>query len=260
MKKLLCVMLPILILFSSCETLDNLTESIKGLFSGDKKTEDSSDEQKGTKISTPKYKRENIDTTIWDLSVLDTARDVEYMDDIEKDVVLEMNMARTNPKKYAELYIEPRTKKFNGKIYGGNLQTNEGVAVVNECIKFMNNQKSLSVLLPSKGLTLAAKDHANTQSLTDKTGHTGTDGSDPFKRMKKYGLYTTAGENISYGSKTAREIVVSLLIDDGVKSRGHRKNIMNKDFKTTGIGFANKHKLYGCECVLDYAGEYIEKE
>ena len=63
----------------------------------------------------------------------------------------------------------------------------------------MNNQKSLSVLLPSKGLTLAAKDHANTQSLTDKTGHTGTDGSDLFKRMKKYGSYSTAGKNISYG-------------------------------------------------------------
>ena len=42
MKKLLCVMLPILILFSSCETLDNLTESINELFSGDKKTEDCS--------------------------------------------------------------------------------------------------------------------------------------------------------------------------------------------------------------------------
>ena len=260
MKKLLCVMLPILILFSSCETLDNLTESINELFSGDKKTEDSSYEQKGTKISTPKYKRENIDTTIWDLSVLDTARDVEYMDDIEKDVVLEMNMARTNPKKYAELYIEPRTKKFNGKNYGGNLQTNEGVAVVNECIKFMNSQKSLSTLTPSKGLTRAAKDHANSQSLTDKTGHDGTDGSDPFTRMKRYGSYKTAGENISYGSKSAREIVVTLLIDDGVKSRGHRKNIMNKDFKTTGVGFANKHKLYGCECVLDYAGDYTEKE
>ena len=79
-----------------------------------KKTEDSSD-QKGTKISTPKYKRENVDTTIWDLSLLDTARDVDYMDDIEKDVVLEMNMARTNPKKYAELYIEPRTKKLMEK-------------------------------------------------------------------------------------------------------------------------------------------------
>ena len=119
MKKLSLVMLALLFLFTSCETLDNLSESISGIFSGDKKTTEDSSESKGTKISTPKYKRENIDTTIWDLSVLDTAREVNYMDDIEKDVVLEMNMARTNPKKYAELYIEPRTKKFNGKIYGG---------------------------------------------------------------------------------------------------------------------------------------------
>lgn len=257
MKKLFIVLFSALLLFTSCETLDNIGQSITDLFSGDKDTQDTSG---STKISAPKYKRENIDTTIWDLSVLDTARDVDYMDDIEKDVVLEMNMARTNPKKYAELYIEPRTKKFNGKIYGRNLQTNEGVAVVNECIKFMNSQKSLSTLTPSKGLTRAAKDHANTQSLTDKTGHDGTDGSNQFTRMKRYGSYKTAGENISYGSKSAREIVVTLLIDDGVKSRGHRKNIMNKDSKTTGVGFANKHKLYGCECVLDYAGDYTEKE
>ena len=56
------------------------------------------------------------------------------------------------------------------------------------------------------------------------------------------------------------EIVVSLLIADGVKSRGHRKNIMSKDFKTTGIGFAAQHKKYGCECVLDFADDFIEKE
>lgn len=257
MRKLSVLFLSFLFLFTSCETLDNLGDSISNLFSGDKETEKK--EEPGTKIAAPKTKRETVDISIWDLSVLDTARDADYMADIEKDVILEMNMARSNPAKYAELYIQPRTKKFNGKIYGGNLQTNEGVAVVNECIKFMQTQKPLTLLNPSKGLTQAAKDHANTQSLTDKTGHTGTDGSDPFKRMKKYGSYKTAGENISYGSKTAREIVVTLLIDDGVKSRGHRKNIMNKDFDVAGVGFANKHKLYGCECVLDYAGQYVEK-
>lgn len=257
MRKLSVLFFSFLFIFTSCETLDNLGDSISNLFSDDKETEKK--EEQGTKISAPKYKRENIDTTIWDLSVLDTARDADYMDDIEKDVILEMNMARTNPVKYAELYIEPRVKKFNGKIYGGNLQTNEGVTVVNECIKYMKAQKKLPLLYPSKGLTQAAKDHANTQCLTDQTGHTGTDGSDPFKRMNRYGSYKTAGENISYGSKTAREIVVTLLIDDGVKSRGHRKNIMNKDFDAAGIGFANKHKLYGCECVLDYAGKYVEK-
>ncbi len=228
--------------------------SIKESLKKDSKKEDAS-------AKTSKSKRENVDESVWDLSVLDTARDVEFMDEIEKDVVLEMNMARSNPKKYAELYIEPRIKKFNGKLYGGKLQTVEGADVVKECVQFMSNHKPLPALSPSKGLTRAAKDLADTQSLTNQTGHTGPDGSDPFARMKRYGSCTgSSGENVSYGSKTAREIVVTLLIDDGVKSRGHRKNIMNKDYTATGVGFANTHKLYGCECVLDFAASYQEKE
>lgn len=239
--------------------------SIKDKFGSFKESlkKDTKNDDKSTKSSktNSKYKRENVDETVWDLSVLDTARDADYMDEIEKDVVLEMNMARSNPKQYAELYLEPRVKRFKGKLYDGYYQTNEGADVVNECIKFMKGHSSLAVLSPSKGLTRAAKDHAETQSLTDQAGHTGTDGSDPFTRMKRYGSYKrTAGENISYGSKSAREIVVVLLIDDGVKSRGHRKNIMSRDFKTTGIGFAGQHKSFGCECVLDFADDYKEKE
>ncbi len=235
---------------------DSLKDAIKKERNA-KKT--SGKEDKSGKAS--KYKRENVDTKIWDLSILDTARDVDYMDEIEKDIVLEMNMARSNPAKYAELYIEPRIKKFNGKTYGGKVVTNEGAEVVAECVKFMNSHKSLSVLMPSKGLTQAAKDHADSQSLTDQIGHTGTDGSDPFARMKRYGsLNGASGENVSYGSKSAREIVVTLLIDDGVKSRGHRKNIMSKVYTHTGVGFAGSHKAYGCECVLDFASGYKEKE
>lgn len=247
---------------SAGKKFDSLKEAIKKEANKESKKGSGKETGKDSKSSKgSKYKRENVDTEIWNLSVLDTARDVDYMDEIEKDIVLEMNMARSNPQKYAELYIEPRIKKFNGNVYGGKIRTNEGVEVVNECIKFMNTHKPLPVLLPSKGLTWAAKDHADSQSLTDQSGHTGIDGSDPFTRMKRYGSFNgTSGENISYGSKTAREIVVTLLIDDGVKSRGHRKNIMNKDFKMTGVGFANQHKLFGCECVLDFANGYVEKE
>ena len=239
---------------SFSEKFGSFKESLKNAPKGEGKSAKSA--------KTPsKYKREPVDETLWDLSALDTARDADYMGEIEKDVVLEMNMARSNPKKYAELYIEPRIKKFNGKTYGGNLLTFEGADVVKECVKFMNGHKSLPVLAPSKGLTRAAKDHADTQSLSGQTGHTGTDGSDPFTRMERYGSYTgSAGENISYGSKTAREIVVTLLIDDGVKSRGHRKNIMSTEFTHTGVGFAGTHKAYGCECVLDFARSYKEKE
>lgn len=231
-----------------------------------KKKEKTSRDSKSNKDSSSAAKKstneqETVDTSIWDLSVLDTARDVDYMEEIEKDVVLEMNMARSNPRKYAELYIEPRIKEFNGKTYGGMLLTFEGADVVRECVKFMSSQKSLPSLLPSKGLTRAAKDLSDTQSRTNQTGHTAPDGSDPFQRMKRYGSYSgTAGENVSYGSKSAREIVVSLLIDDGVTSRGHRKNILSKGYTVTGIGFAGTHKAYGCECVLDFADGYKEKE
>lgn len=254
MKKSVIILVGILMLFSSCETLDNLTSQL--FQTGDSEKISDSGE---VKVKQPRYTKDKIDTTIWDLSILDTARDVDYMFEVEKNVVLEMNMVRSNPKKYAEMYIEPRTKRFSGNIYNGNLMTNEGVSVVNECIKFMSSQKSLPILKPSKGLTQAAKDHSTTQSLTDKTGHDGTDGSDPFERMKRYGTFSTAGENIDYGATSAREIVVSLLIDDGVKSRGHRKNIMNKSFLTVGVGYADKHKKYGAECVIDYAGTYQEK-
>ena len=174
-------------------------------------------------------------------------------------VILEMNKARTNPALYAELYISPRTKKFDGKVYNGSLMTNEGVAVVNECISFMKKTKSLSVLTPEKGLSLAAQQHSSTQGETDQIGHTGVDGSDPFTRIKKYGTFKTAGENIDYGATNGRDIVVQLLIDDGVSSRGHRKNIMNKDFSSSGVGFTKKHKLYGSVCVITYAGGYAEK-
>ena len=199
------------------------------------------------------------DSDKWEIAALDTARGLDYLSDLEKDVILEMNKARSNPALYAELYIEPRIKKFSGKVYNGMIETHEGAAVVNECVAFMKSAKPLPVFSAAKGLSLAAQTHATTQGETEQTGHTGVDGSSPFTRIERYGTYRTAGENIDYGAANARDAVVDLLIDDGVSSRGHRKNIMNKDFSFTGVGFSKKHKLYGSVCVITFAGGYAEK-
>lgn len=229
--------------FFSCATLDKLNEFSANM---NKKSEESTSNK-------------NLDADKWDIATLDTARTADYLSTVEKDVILEMNKARTNPSLYAELYITPRTKKFDGKVYNGTLMTNEGVAVVNECISYMKKAKALPVLNPEKGLSLAAQQHSSTQGETDQTGHTGVDGSTPFTRIEKYGTYKTAGENISYGAMSGRDIVVQLLIDDGVSSRGHRKNIMNKDFSSSGVGYTKKHKTYGSVCVITYTGGYSEK-
>lgn len=230
-------------LFFSCATMDKISEFSASM---NRKIESSTSSK-------------NQDTEKWDIAALDTARNLDYLSTVEKDVVLEMNKARSNPALYAELYIAPRVKKFNGKIYNGSLRTNEGAAVVNECVSYMKRAKPLPVFAPQKGLSLAAQRHSSTQGETAQTGHTGVDGSTPFTRIEKYGSYRTAGENISYGPTSGRDIVVQLLVDDGVASRGHRKNIMNKDFSSTGVGFTKKHRTYGSVCVITYAGEYKEK-
>lgn len=204
------------------------------------------------------------DNENWNIALLDTARTVDYLSEIEKDVILEMNKARSNPKKYAEHYLVPFAKRFrsNGTYMKGNItmMTNEGVDAVNECIKEMSMKRAVEILKPAKGLSLAAQSHATSQAKTGQLGHNGTDGSTPFTRIKKHGTYRTAGENIAYGSKSGQEIVINLLVDDGVKNRGHRKNILNPEFTQTGVGYAEGHKTYEAECVITYAGGYEERK
>jgi len=206
--------------------------------------------------------REDPDAANWDIAALDTAANADYLTGLEKDVVLEMNKVRTNPKKYSELYIQPRLKYFNGNRYSVpgqiTLVTQEGAAAVNDCINALNRASSVGILKPEKGLSLAAKDHAIDQSKTGQTGHNSSDGSTPEVRMKRYGVFSgswTYGENISYGDATGRNIVCSLLIDDGVSNRGHRTNIMNKAFTQIGAG-SDTHKQYRTSCTIDYANGY----
>jgi len=73
-------------------------------------------------------------------------------------------------------------------------------------------------------------------------------------RMDRHGKRQgMVGENISYGSHTGKDVLLQLLIDDGVQSRGHRTNIFNEAFKVVGIA-SGMHKTFGSATVFDYAG------
>ena len=86
------------------------------------------------------------------------------------------------------------------------------------------------------GLARAAADHVRDTGRRGLIGHTGSDGSDLTKRIARYGTWSgEIGEEISYGIHGAREVIVDLLIDDGVATRGHRKSLLNPRWRHVGI-------------------------
>ena len=193
------------------------------------------------------------DSPQWDIAKLNTGQAASYLSPLEKEVLLELNKARSNPKLYANLYIEPMLRYFDGKLdTRNNIETNEGVKAVKDCIAQLKRTAKMDLLSPDQELSKAALRHTSQQSKTRETGHDSPNGETFEYRLRKIKFSNTA-ECISYGESEARGIVVSLLVDDGVPSRGHRNIILNPRYSSVGIA-AGSHKVYSNMCTIDFGG------
>ena len=76
--------------------------------------------------------------------------------------------------------------------------------------------------------------------------------------FSRYGVVAQGwAENIAYGQRSARAIVMALIVDDGVRGRGHRKNIFNPNYNVAGAAYG-PHARYGSVCSIDFASGYAE--
>ena len=184
----------------------------------------------------------------------------DYLSAVERDVLDELNHARTDPQGYAGFLSEMKPYfKGNRLVRPGKpvLITHEGVAAVDEAIEFLQSTRPVDALRPSKGLSKAARMHVEDQQ-NGEMGHTGSDGSQPWDRMSRYGTWQDGvAENISYGGYSARGVVIQLIVDDGVPGRGHRTNIFNPTYRFAGVG-CGAHARFHDMCVIDFAARYAD--
>jgi uncharacterized protein YkwD len=203
---------------------------------------------------------------------LNTARNCGYMSTEEREMIYEINLVRSHPLLYIG-FLEPLLKEANqtlkdyGKGYknysirttfstknGKTIETTdtlwhyvneEKVKAISSLIHDLKKLKPLSILKPDTGIYKAATKHVNDQVIHDwKLIHTGSDGSQPWDRIIKFSPSMSFGnENIagnSYRIVTPRDIVIQLLIDDGIEGYGHRYNLLDPAWTHA----ACKHDLY----------------
>ncbi|MDE2159019.1 MAG: hypothetical protein KGJ30_08845 [Burkholderiales bacterium] len=157
----------------------------------------------------------------------------------ETALLAEINRARTAPAAYARVLARrldalqaDGTFVADGR-RGGTL---EGRPAIEKAVAALTAQAPLPALAGSACLSDAAREHVAEQRPAGGSGHLGRDGSHPSDRATRH-LSGTAycGEDLGYGFRDPAEIVALLLIDDGVPSRGHRANLLNRDFRSVGL-------------------------
>lgn len=153
-----------------------------------------------------------------------TAEHSIYHTDFEKEFILLMNLARTNPKVLCSFI----THRYDSSLW--------------KQLPLITFDSSRLILKSSYGLHLSARVHAKKSGRMGTMGHQNID-----RRINLFNFYFkqgTYGENCHYsGSSHPLLHFLSLM-----KSRPHFKNIMLVEFNSVGVSF-KPHSKFGVNSV-----------
>jgi len=159
-----------------------------------------------------------------------------------EEVLKIMNEVRTDPQVFLQTRLLPFVKE-------NDLESN---SYAKSLIEELKVAKPKNPLQTSSELEKLARGHALDMGEKGKVGHNSSNGTTFENRVRKKIKTGMIAENCDYGNSEPLEIVMSLLIDDGITSLGHRKNILHPSLNYVGIAI-EKHKTYGMNCVMDFS-------
>ena len=177
-------------------------------------------------------------------------------EEIEKEIFKCHNEIRTSPSSYISK-LKEIMPYFKDEIYHhpleGIMTTYEGVDAIEEAIQYLKSMNPVEELIYSEEISKACRDHIMDIGPKGLTDHIGSDGSNITDRIEKYCEWDgMVAENLDFGFKEGSNILMNMVVDDGVKERCQRRNMFNKEFKYIGIG-VGPHKTFGIGVVIGYA-------
>jgi len=183
-------------------------------------------------------------------------------EELNQNILIEHNRLRTDPQSYIPI-LHKHLDYFKDKILtrpnDNSFQTNEGSSAVEEAIKFLELAKPTYALTFDLRLHTSAKDHILDIGSKGLLSHEGSDGKNVSDRIEKYCEWDgVCIENIEFGAKKAQDIIVSLLVDDGIGSRPHREIMFSNELKYIGVA-SGTHKDYGVATAIDYVSGIRDK-
>ncbi len=175
-------------------------------------------------------------------------------DRMSDEVLAEINFARTQPRSYARWLSEEVDRSGRR---GPQPWARQDPEAVDEAIDFLMRQRPLPPLSPDDRLAAVARAYVRAQGQTREQGHVAPDGRGFSQRVRSAGIHAgIVAEGISYGQDSAQDVVRQLIVDSGVRSRGHRRDIFGPGYQVAGVGCGD-HARYGAMCVIEYAGAMI---
>ena len=210
--------------------------------------------------------REKRTTTSFIKRVHDDEEEKEQIDfiAIQRELFIELNNLRKNPKSYIPLIeLEMKSLKKNNilKKRDSNLQiqTVEGKDAYIEAINFLQNQEGVPPVKEESRLNSAALDLVKDIGTRGVVSHQDQYGQYVSERIEKYCEWDySASEVIEVSSKNPQDILISLIVDDGLKNRPDRMTLFNPAYNYVGIS-CGMHSEYEIVTVIVFTGSIRQK-
>ncbi len=158
---------------------------------------------------------------------------------LEARMLEEINRLRANPAGYIT-----HVESYIARIKSGAIAADPSIEVEIEYAQTLKSAlRRLNALPALKSKTdlydvaiAHGKDLKRRNNLMRQNPHEGSDGSQPHERIEK-GTGLDGGENFGTGHESPRDQIISLLVDAGVPSLGHRQNILNPDWQYAAFNY-----------------------